>query len=200
MPVVPDDSDSNSGCSRRRTNPPRPSCSATPARHASSTAIVSIPGNGFSPAGTSTKRAPKCAAMRRFSSAGPAHIHRQDDCAEPRDGQQCDDVVSVVAERHADDVARRDAACFQVTGGPRDQAGELRVGDRQLPLDDRGMARTTARVVEDRVRNVQPALGLGTAISSCMVGRRKVSKLAPLSLPARPACSRRASTPSGSPP
>jgi hypothetical protein len=68
--------------------------------------------------------------------AGPAHVHGQDDGPEPCGRQQGDDVIRIVAERHADDVARSRADIFQMAGGLRNQAGELRIGDRARAVDD----------------------------------------------------------------
>ena len=97
---------------------------------------------------------------------GPAHVHRQDDGPEPRGRQQRDDMVGIVAERHADDVARPRADILQMAGGLGDQGGELRIGDRMRAIDDRrvrGMLRASWKIASETFS--QPC-GPGTATSS----------------------------------
>ena len=48
-----------------------------------------------------------------------------------------------------------------MAGGAGDEAGELGIGDRAAALDDRRMRRAPPRVVEDRIRDVLPAAGIG---------------------------------------
>ena len=92
---------------------------------------------------------------------GPAHIHRQNDRAQPRDRQQGHDVVGIITERDADDIAWSDANRLQMPRRLRHKRCQIRVGDRAPALDNRRVERTAARVVEYPVANVQPALRAG---------------------------------------
>ena len=127
--------------------------------------MVLMPRIGWSPSGTSTSCAPKWRARRRFSSGvqrtsigrmiAPSHAMRE----------QRDDMVGVVAERDADDVAGPHADVREMAGGLQDQPGELRVADGAVAIDDgrmRGRRRALWKIASATLS--QPC-GSGTAMS-----------------------------------
>lgn len=91
----------------------------------------------------------------------PAHVHRQDDRAEPRDGHQRHYMIGVVAERETDHVAGPHTDRGEMPGGVHDKLGKFRVADGAGAIDDRRMGASSPRIVEDPVGDVEPTVRIG---------------------------------------